>query len=165
LNEITRFFKRAARASAAAPPATPPAPQSVHCASRKRPPWRPIWPERQRSRASPASGEACPISSIESAGQTRRQELIDLLSEREYSFEELRHELQAGVRDLEDDLRHVERSLRREKRRLVTTPPSCSACGFAFRGRAPKRFHTPSRCPLCKSERIFPARLHVRGRS
>jgi predicted Zn-ribbon and HTH transcriptional regulator len=66
------------------------------------------------------------------------------------------------VRELEDDLRHVERSLRREQRRLVTTPPHCSACGFAFRGRAPKRFHTPSRCPLCKSERIFPARLHVR---
>jgi predicted Zn-ribbon and HTH transcriptional regulator len=109
--------------------------------------------------------EARPISKIECSGQTRRQELTELLSEREYSFEELRHELQAGVRDLEDDLRHVERSLRREQRRLVTTPPHCSACGFAFRGRTPKRFHTPSRCPLCKSERIFPARLHVRGRT
>jgi predicted Zn-ribbon and HTH transcriptional regulator len=112
--------------------------------------------------AGEANVEAHPISKIESSGQTRRQELTELLSEREYSFEELRHELQAGVRELEDHLRHVERSLRREERRLLTTPPHCSACGFAFRGRAPKRFHTPSRCPLCKSERIFPARLHVR---
>lgn len=106
--------------------------------------------------------EASPISRIEHSGQTRRQELTELLSEREYSFEELRHELQAGVRELEDDLRHVERSLRRDQRRLVTAPPECSECGFAFQRRAPKRFHTPSRCPLCKSERIFPARLRVR---
>ncbi len=163
MNQITRSFKWEAGASA-----TPPAPQPVHCASSKPAPWRPIWPELQRSHtpraggASETSREARPISSIEHSGQTRRQELTELLSEREYSFEELRHELQAGVRELEDHLRHVERSLRREQRRLVTTPPRCSACGFAFRGRAPKRFHTPSRCPLCKSERIFPARLHVR---
>ncbi len=123
---------------------------------------------RRRSRysvhreAGEASVEARPISKIEHSGQTRRQELTELLSQREYSFEELRHELQAGVRELEDHLRHVERSLRREERRLITTPPRCSACSFAFRERAPKRFHTPSRCPLCKSERIFPARLHVR---
>jgi predicted Zn-ribbon and HTH transcriptional regulator len=112
-----------------------------------------------------AGKDARLASKIECSGQTRRQELTRLLCEREYSFEELRHELQAGVRDLEDDLRHVERSLRREQRRLVTIPPHCSACGFAFRGRAPKRFHTPSRCPLCKSERVFPARLRVRERT
>jgi len=102
------------------------------------------------------------ISRLEASGQTRRQELTQLLSEREYSFEELRHELQSGVRELEEDLRHVDRSLRGDRRRLWIEPPRCSACGFAFGKRVPKRFHTPSRCPLCKSERIFPARLRVR---
>jgi predicted Zn-ribbon and HTH transcriptional regulator len=94
-------------------------------------------------------------------GQTRRQELIDLLAQRELSFEELRREFQAPVRELEDDLRHVERSLRRGPERLRTTPPRCLACGFAFRGRDPKRFHTPGRCPRCRSERILPARLRI----
>jgi len=151
-------------ASACAPRATHRARRPVQCASREPAPRHPIWPERPCSRDSGASGASGrPISSIEASGKTRRHELIGLLSEREYSFEELRQELQAGVRELEDDLRHVERSLRRGQRRLVTTPPRCSDCGFAFRGRAPKRFHTPSRCPLCKSERVFPARLQVWG--
>ena len=103
------------------------------------------------------------MASRPGAGQTRRQELIALLERCEWSFEDLRRELQAPVREFEDDLRHVERSLRRGERRLVTTPPRCSACGFAFRGRAPGRFATPGHCPRCKSRRIQAARLRVEG--
>ncbi len=46
-------------------------------------------------------------------GLTRRQELLAILARAEFSFEELRRETQARVRDLEDDLAHLERSLRR----------------------------------------------------
>ena len=51
------------------------------------------------------------------------------------------------------------RSLRRGPVRLVTTPPECLACGFSFRKRRRERFSTPGRCPVCRSERIAPARL------
>ena len=95
---------------------------------------------------------------------TRRQEIAELLEEREWSFEALRHELQASVRLLEDDLHHVERSLRHSDRRLSVTPPCCEDCGFSFRRRQERHFHTPSRCPRCRSEWIRPAGLRIEAR-
>jgi predicted Zn-ribbon and HTH transcriptional regulator len=65
------------------------------------------------------------------------------------------------VRLLEDDLRHVERSLRRGAARLRAEAPRCQSCGFTFRDRAPARYAAPSRCPLCRSERIHPGRLRI----
>jgi predicted Zn-ribbon and HTH transcriptional regulator len=96
--------------------------------------------------------------------RTRRQELAELLACREWSFEEIRGELSMSVRLLEEDLHHVERSLRRGDRRLAVTPSRCADCGFEFRGRAPKHFHTPGRCPRCRSEHIFDARLAIVAR-
>ena len=90
---------------------------------------------------------------------TRRQELAAILARAELSFEELRRETQARVRDLDDDLAHLARSLRRGEQRLVVTPAQCIACGFAFRKR--DRFSTPGRCPVCREERIAPARLRI----
>jgi predicted Zn-ribbon and HTH transcriptional regulator len=96
-------------------------------------------------------------------GLTRRQELVKILERREYSFEELRRETQARVRDLDEDLAHLERSLRRGPRRLLVEAAHCIACGFAFRKR--ERFSTPGRCPVCREERIAPARLRIEGAS
>ena len=94
---------------------------------------------------------------------TKRQELAELLEMGEWTFEQLRRELAVPVRRLEDDLKHVEKSLRAGGRRLAATEARCSGCGFAFTDRAPRRFTTPSRCPRCKSERIEPARWSVQG--
>jgi len=96
--------------------------------------------------------------------RTRRQELAELLACREWSFEELRSALSMSVRLLEDDLHHVDRSLRRGDRCLVVTPSRCADCGYEFRGRAPKHFHTPGRCPRCRSEHSFDARLEIVAR-
>lgn len=84
-----------------------------------------------------------------------------MLTEGEWSFEGLRLEFQTPVRELEDDLRHLAKSLRRGRQRLVVTPSRCNGCDFRFKERAPARFASPSRCPRCKSERIAPARLRV----
>jgi predicted Zn-ribbon and HTH transcriptional regulator len=96
---------------------------------------------------------------------TRRQQIVELLRQAEYGFDGLRAELGLSVRVLEDDLRHVDRTLHRGKRRLVVTPAACSACGFTFKGRAPKHFHTPSRCPRCRSEDIADARFRIQART
>lgn len=103
------------------------------------------------------------MADIRAPGRTRRQTLRDLLAREERSFETLRQELQLPVHVLEEDLHHLERSLRRGAERLRVTEPRCLACGFVFRNRAPKRFSTPSRCPRCRSERVLPARLRVAG--
>ncbi len=103
------------------------------------------------------------MSGVPGGPRTRRQQLADLLRERDWGFEELRHELQLTVRLLEDDLHHVERSARGAGARLAVEPARCAACGFQFRNRAPRHFHVPGRCPRCRSERIDEPRLRIEG--
>lgn len=95
------------------------------------------------------------------APATLRQQIVQLLEGSELSFEELRRELAVPARALEDDLRHVEKSLRRGHARLRIEPARCLACGFVFRDRAPRHFHAPGRCPQCRSERITQPRFSI----
>ncbi len=44
--------------------------------------------------------------------QTRRQQIVELITISEWSFDDLRHELALTVKVLEEDLRHIERSAR-----------------------------------------------------
>ena len=83
--------------------------------------------------------------------RTRRQEIIERLSKNEWEFDDLRHDLSLTVKILEEDLRHVERSVRAAGHRLVVTPARCEACDFVFKSTA---FHPPGRCPSCRERRI-----------
>jgi predicted Zn-ribbon and HTH transcriptional regulator len=93
---------------------------------------------------------------------TRRQEILTVLEGGELSFDDLRRLLELPVAVLEEDLRHLEHSLRGAGRRLLVTPARCPGCGFGLRRRA-GRFATPSRCPRCGQERLEPPRLAVSG--
>ena len=83
--------------------------------------------------------------------QTRRQNIVELLSAEEWSFDDLRHELQLTVKVLEEDLHHIERSVRTNGMRLRQSPARCGACEFEFTSGA---LHPPGRCPNCKDRRI-----------
>ena len=83
--------------------------------------------------------------------KTRRQQTVDLLTASEWDFDGLRRELGLTVKVLEEDLRHIERSVRADGRRLTLKPASCEQCGFVFKSRA---FHPPGRCPTCRDRRI-----------
>ncbi|HEV2846136.1 MAG TPA: transcriptional regulator [Thermoanaerobaculia bacterium] len=95
------------------------------------------------------------------ATATQRQRIQELLRDAEWGFEELRRELETTVGSLEDDLRHVERGLRKGGERLRAEPARCLACGFTFHHRVPRHFHAPSRCPTCRSERISDPRFRI----
>jgi predicted Zn-ribbon and HTH transcriptional regulator len=95
------------------------------------------------------------------ATATLRQRLGELLREGEWGFEDLRRELEAPARVLEEDLRHVERSLKRGGEKLHVDPARCISCGFVFRDRAARHLHAPGRCPRCRSERITDPRFHI----
>lgn len=95
------------------------------------------------------------------ATETSRQRIVEILRREEMGFEELRRELEVPARALEEDLRHVERSLRRGSERLRIDPAACRACGFVFRDRVSKHLHAPSRCPRCRSERISDPRFRI----
>jgi len=86
--------------------------------------------------------------------RSRRQQIMDVLSRRQMSFEELRFCLESSRRALDEDLRHISKTLRSQSRRLVVMAATCQKCDFVFKGREEKHFHGPSRCPTCRSERI-----------
>ena len=92
--------------------------------------------------------------------KTRRQELRGSLEEQAIDFEDLRSLFGLPVKVLEDDLRHLAKSLRSEGRRLVVEPPVCRSCGFELEGRR-GRYSTPGRCPRCKDHRISPTVLSI----
>ena len=67
----------------------------------------------------------------------------------------------AGIKEKEvyKHLPHVEKTVKAKGKRLRTTPYQCRSCGFVFKDR--KHFHPPSRCPLCKDERISEAVFEI----
>jgi hypothetical protein len=99
------------------------------------------------------------------ARRTVRQQLRALLLRDTLAYETLRALLGLGVRQLEEELRHVERSARAAGERLVVEPARCRACDYVFRDRERRHFHPPARCPHCRSERIEAPAFHIAARS
>ena len=83
--------------------------------------------------------------------QTRRQQIVERLTEAEWEFDELRRDLGLTVKVLEEDLRHIERSVRAGGQRPILRSACCEACDFVFKSTAP---HPQGRCPSCRDRRI-----------
>ena len=83
--------------------------------------------------------------------RTRRQQIVERLAEGEWEFDDLRRDFGLTVKVLEEDLRHIERSVRVDGQRLILRPACCEACDFVFSSTAP---HPPGRCPSCRDRRI-----------
>ena len=82
---------------------------------------------------------------------TRREQITTRLRESVVDFQELRHDFELTVGTLEEDLRHIERSVRPRGERLEIETARCIACDFRFTKRA---LHPPGRCPRCRERRI-----------
>ncbi len=76
-----------------------------------------------------------------------RKDLIAILKQRPASLHELALLLGVKPRELEDDLRHLFRSLRADWICPVIDPASCCKCGFLFDDH---KLHKPGKCPRCK---------------
>jgi predicted Zn-ribbon and HTH transcriptional regulator len=83
--------------------------------------------------------------------KTRRQEIIERLLTEQWAFDDLRHDLGLTVRVLEEDLKHIQKSVRTAGDRLQLRSASCVGCGFEFTANA---LHPPGRCPSCHDRRI-----------
>jgi len=88
-------------------------------------------------------------------GVTLRHQLIDILESGDHSFEGLRRTLHVTARHLEEELRHVQKTLAGAGRTLSITPAECAGCGKTFEDRLRKHLHAPGRCPDCKHNRIY----------
>jgi len=76
-----------------------------------------------------------------------RRDLIAILEERPISLKELALLLDCPPRDLENDLKHLFRSLRNGPSSPAITPARCRKCGFLFEEH---KLHKPGKCPRCK---------------
>ncbi len=87
-----------------------------------------------------------------------RKGLIEWLLERSWSLSELAEQLDMTQKDVDDDLQHLLRSLKREGLRAVIEPASCRHCGFTFRK---DRLRKPGKCPRCRQTWIREPRLRL----
>jgi predicted Zn-ribbon and HTH transcriptional regulator len=74
-----------------------------------------------------------------------------MLRSEQWGFDELRAELGLTVKVLEEDLRHIQRSVRSGGERLSMHGARCAGCDFQF---STKALHPPGRCPQCRDRRI-----------
>ena len=76
-----------------------------------------------------------------------RKGLIGLLENHPTSLHELSLLLGIPGKDVENDLRHLLKSLRNMPYRAVIAPATCKNCGFVFHR---DKLHKPGRCPKCR---------------
>jgi predicted Zn-ribbon and HTH transcriptional regulator len=84
--------------------------------------------------------------------QTIRQQIIELLREREMSARELSQTMRIGEKEVYEHLPHIARSLAAQRKKLVVLPFQCLVCGYVFEER--RRFTRPGRCPCCKKAHL-----------
>ena len=76
-----------------------------------------------------------------------RKDLIGILKSQPTSLNDLALMLKMDKKDLEEDLKHLIRSLRTGPENVTVTPACCRKCGFAFHN---DKLHKPGKCPRCK---------------
>jgi predicted Zn-ribbon and HTH transcriptional regulator len=80
-----------------------------------------------------------------------RRDMIDILRGRPISTHELAKRHEEKPRDLEDELQHLFRSLRKDLLCPAITPATWRKCGLRFDGR---KLYKPGICPSCKGSWI-----------
>lgn len=96
--------------------------------------------------------------SVVERNKTIRQEIIELLKLRPVTPLEISGLLGVSEKEVSEHLYHAIASASR-KSNVEITPAVCKACGFIFKER--KKTKKPSRCPMCKEERIEDASYFI----
>ena len=91
-----------------------------------------------------------------------RKGLITLLEDNPLSLKDIAVLLEMTPRDVEDDLRHLIKSLRHSEYRLCITPAHCRKCGFTFQK---EKLHKPGKCPHCHETWIQEPLLEIEKRN
>lgn len=88
-----------------------------------------------------------------------RKDLIDMLLDNPMPLSEIAQLLDIPVRDAEDDVHHLQKSLRYSAFHLVVHPAVCKKCGFKFKQ---EKLHKPGKCPRCHETWISEPLLETR---
>ncbi len=87
-----------------------------------------------------------------------RKELIDLLKKETLTAQELAKHFDVKQKDIEDELEHIFKSIKKEGMKLKITPAQCRKCGFTFKR---DKMDKPGKCPECKGTWIAAPRFHI----
>jgi predicted Zn-ribbon and HTH transcriptional regulator len=90
-----------------------------------------------------------------------RKDLLERLRERAWTLSSLARELELPKREVEDDLEHLLRSIRRGPERAVITPGACRSCGFTF---GQERLRKPGKCLSCRGTWVSEPTIQVESR-
>ncbi|QBQ55210.1 transcriptional regulator [Nitrosococcus wardiae] len=88
-----------------------------------------------------------------------RKELIKILLNNPMSVHELAVAMEEPIKEVRDDLQHLQKSLRHSPYQIEITPAKCNQCGFVFHR---DKMSKPSRCPQCKGSWISAPLIGVR---
>ena len=80
-----------------------------------------------------------------------RKSLIELLENNPLGISEIAEISGSKFTEIEEDLKHLARSLKHQDYRLVIQPAECLDCHFKFK---PDKLLRPVRCPICKQQHI-----------
>lgn len=75
---------------------------------------------------------------------------MEILQQNKQSAQQLANYFQVQLRDILEDLGHIEKSIK--PRKLMAAPAYCKSCNFVFKERS--KVSKPSKCPRCRSEWI-----------
>ena len=88
---------------------------------------------------------------------TRREEIIEYLSTTPASIKTLAIRFEVSLKDVEQDLAHIHKTLKNQQKQLLIRPAECVSCHYQFKGKMNEtRVKEPKKCPECHSERINP---------
>ena len=87
--------------------------------------------------------------------QTIRQEIISHLENGPLTVRDISQSVGIMEKDVCHHLAFIEKTVKRQKKRINVEPYYCLDCGFQFKNR--KTFKKPGKCPKCKDGRIAPA--------
>ena len=88
-----------------------------------------------------------------------RKELIDILLDNPMGIKEIAHLLEMPVKQVEDDIQHLHKSIKHMNYRMQIIPARCLKCDFHFHK---DKLHKPSRCPVCHGTWIEGPRIGIR---
>lgn len=91
---------------------------------------------------------------------TLREQIILLLSQKECSARVLSQALSISEKAVYEHIPHIIKTISAKGENLDITAARCLSCGFEFKDR--KRPSRPSRCPVCRGERIDPPSFRIR---
>ena len=88
-----------------------------------------------------------------------RRDLIHVLLDRSLTLPQIAREMGEPLKDVEDALRHLLRSLKHTEYVAEVVPAECRKCEFEF---STEKLLKPSKCPKCYSTWIYPPQIGIR---